>query len=109
MDDLGFSEDTRQTTGLSGSLCSSQRSLRQWRVHMGQHNLGGSTTTGIGAHTLDHLQHYFWKLQKDLVIKSFWKKLIKNGLITSLMLATKVSWRFSDDQMEGTVRFSAII
>ena len=45
-------------SGLSGSRVQQSEVLRTMTGARRPYNLGGSATTGIGAHTLDLLQHY---------------------------------------------------
>jgi hypothetical protein len=58
MDDSG-SPRTPNSTGLPGFHVQRSEVFRTMTGTHGQHNLGGSATAGIGAHTLDLLLHYF--------------------------------------------------
>ena len=68
MDDLGFPKDTRQTTGLSSFHV---QQSEDFRVHVDQHNLGGSATAGIGAHTWICYNITFENFERILQIKNF--------------------------------------
>jgi hypothetical protein len=58
VNDLGFPRTPDKLFKLCGSHVQQSEALRAMKGACGPYNLGGSTTAGIRAHTLDLLQHY---------------------------------------------------
>jgi hypothetical protein len=68
VDDLGFPRTPDRLLKFCGTHVWLLEVFKTITSTCGPYYLGGSTTPGIRAHTLDQLQHYISKLQNDFTI-----------------------------------------